>query len=102
MAVSLEGERAGHQRPGMALAYDDVAFAGERLAGVLVEHRLAVEGVDVRDAAHHEERNNGFGARREVRAHFVFRRHQLRKRESAIGWLPFGAQYLVWGQKPRA
>ena len=23
----------------------------------------------------------------------------LRKRESAIGWLPFGAQYLVWGQK---
>lgn len=26
----------------------------------------------------------------------------LRKRESAIGWLPFGAQYLVWGQKPRA
>ena len=40
LAVLAERERARHQRPGIALPDDDVAFAGQRLAGVFVSAGL--------------------------------------------------------------
>ena len=39
----------------MPLADDDLAFSGERLPGVFCQRGLGVEGVDVTDAAAHEQ-----------------------------------------------
>src|SRR6184192_742661 len=65
LPVPLEPERARHQGTRIALTHDHVAgdLAIERLTGVLGQRRLRVEGVDMADAAGHEERNHGGGAR---------------------------------------
>ena len=62
LAVAMELKRRGHQGPGVALADDDVAFAGEGLAGKAGEGGLGVEGVYVADAAAHEQGDDAFGA----------------------------------------
>src|SRR5262249_38524184 len=64
-----ERERAGHQRAGIALPYDDIAadFAIQRLTGVPGQRRLWIEGVDVADAAAHEQRDDRGRTRLEVR-----------------------------------
>ena len=60
-------KRARHQRPRMALTNDDVAFARERLARVLIQRGFWIERVHVADAAAHEERDDAFRAGREMR-----------------------------------
>ena len=61
LAVLLERERRSHQRAGLALGGDRAA--GQRLAVVLVEHRLRIEAVDLRQAAVHEQEDHALGAR---------------------------------------
>ena len=39
-----------------------IAAAGQRLAVVLVEHRLGIEAVDLRQAAVHEQEDDVLGA----------------------------------------
>ena len=60
LAVLLERERRSHQRAGLALGGDRAA--GQRLAVVLVEHRLGIEAVDLRQAAVHEQEDDALGA----------------------------------------
>ena len=67
LPVLLEAERARHQRAGMALPDDDVAFARQRLACEAVQGRLGIERIHVADAAAHEQRDDTLRARREVR-----------------------------------
>ena len=66
LPVLLELKRARHQRAGMALPHDDLALAGQRLSGVFIQRRLGIEGVDVADAAAHEQRNDALCARLEM------------------------------------
>src|SRR4029077_17835638 len=61
LAVLLERERRLHERPRLALGRDRAAW--QRLPVVLVEHRLRVEAVDLREAAVHEEEDHALGAR---------------------------------------
>ena len=53
-----------HQRAGLALGRDRAA--GQRLAVVLVEHRLRIEAVDLRQAAVHEQEDDALRARRMI------------------------------------
>src|SRR5262249_52118029 len=59
-------EWAGHQGTRMPLPHNDLALSGEGCAGVLFQRRLGIEGVDVADAAAHEQRDDALGARRKV------------------------------------
>jgi hypothetical protein len=51
----------------MPLPHYYLAFSCQRLAGVFFQSGLGVEGVDVADAAAHEQGDYAFGARGEVR-----------------------------------
>ena len=66
LAVALERERRLHQRAGLALGRDGAAR--QRLAVVLVEHRLRIEAVDLRQPAVHEQEDDVLGARGMVQA----------------------------------
>ena len=55
LAVFAELKRAGHERAGIPLADDDLALAGQRLAGIPGQRRLGVECVQMADAAAHEQ-----------------------------------------------
>jgi hypothetical protein len=59
--VFLERERRPHQRASLALGGDGAAR--QRLPVVLVEHRLRIEAVHLREAAVHEQKNDALGAR---------------------------------------
>ena len=69
LPVLPEGERARHQRARRTLPHDDVALhlAVDRLAGVLRQRRLGIEGIHLAPAAAHEQRDDGGRARLEVR-----------------------------------
>ncbi len=67
LSVLLEAEGALHQRPGIALPDLDLAVAFHRHPVVFFQRRLVLEGVDVADAAAHEQRDHRFRARLEVR-----------------------------------
>src|SRR5580658_6514575 len=67
LAVFAELKRAWHEGAGVPLANDNLALAGQRLAGILLERRLGVEGIEMADTAAHEQGNHTRGARREVR-----------------------------------
>ena len=67
LAVALELERALHQRTGETLPDADPSLARQRLAVVLLEHRLVVERVDVTHAAAHEQGDYRLGLRAEMR-----------------------------------
>ena len=56
LAVLLERERRLEQAPGLPFGRD--VPAGQRLPVVLVEHRLGVEAVDLRQAAVHEQEDD--------------------------------------------
>src|SRR5205814_8478826 len=64
LAVLLERERRSHERTGLALGRDRAAR--QRLPVVLVEHRLRIEAVDLREAAVHEEEDHALRARRMI------------------------------------
>jgi hypothetical protein len=68
LAMLSELERAAHQCAGATRVLD---FAGDlaevRVAVVLVEHRLRIEQVHLAGAAVHEQMDDRFGLRREVR-----------------------------------
>ena len=66
LAVLLELERRLHQHAGAALGLD--LLARQRLAVVLVEHRLGIEAVDLRHATVHEQKDDLPGPGREVGA----------------------------------
>ena len=67
LPVLFEAEWALHQRPGIALANFDLAFSLHRHAVVLLQRRLVLKGVQVADAAAHEQRDHGLCTRLEVR-----------------------------------
>ena len=71
LAVALELPRAApHRRFGEidAIGLEPLRhLRRDRLAAVLGQFRLGIEGVDVAHAAVHEEVDHGFGARREMR-----------------------------------
>ena len=50
---------------------------GKRLAVILVEHRLGVEGIDLRHAAIHEQKDHALGLGRKVRGLWRERRGRL-------------------------
>ena len=64
LAVLLEREGRAHQRAG--LAFGGNRAARQRLSVVLVEHRLRIEAVDLRQAAVHEQKDDTLGARRVI------------------------------------
>ena len=64
-AVFPEGEGGPHQGAGGELGAR--GLVGQRLAVVLVEHRLAVEGIDLGEPALQEHDNDVFGLGSEVR-----------------------------------
>ena len=65
LSVLAERERRLEQIAGLALGLE--VPAGQRLAVELVEHRLGVEGVDLRRPAVEEKEDDVFGLGREVR-----------------------------------
>ena len=65
LAVLLERERRAQGRTGFALGAK--SRPGKRLAVVLRQHRLGVERIDVRRAAIHEQMDDLFGPRGEMR-----------------------------------
>src|SRR5207245_10007366 len=93
LPVLLEGERTLHERAGIALPDDDVAVTFERHPMIFLERRFVLEGVDMADAAAHEQRNHGLRLRREVRRLRSVRRVHVFWRR-AIG-LDAGRQQLV-------
>ena len=64
LAVLLELEWRLHQIAGLALVIGD--GARQRLAVVLLQHRLVIEGVHLRRAAVHEQENNVLGLGLEI------------------------------------
>jgi hypothetical protein len=60
LPVLLERERRPHERAGAAFGRD--RSARQRLPVVLVEHRLRIEAVDLRQAAVHEQEDDSFRA----------------------------------------
>ncbi len=58
LAVLLERERRAQQRTGLAFGGD--AAAGQRLPVILVEHRLGIEAVHLRQPAVHEQEDDVF------------------------------------------
>ena len=65
LAVFLERKRRPHQGSGLALGRDRAAR--ERLAVILVEHRLRIEAVNLGQSAVHEQKNHPLCARRMVK-----------------------------------
>ena len=51
LPVFAKLKRARHQRAGISLPHDDLALAGQRLAGIFLQRRLGVEGIQMADAA---------------------------------------------------
>ncbi len=66
LPVLAELKRARHQRTGIPLSHDDLALAGQRLARILSQRRLGIEGIEMADAATHEQRNHAGGTRGKV------------------------------------
>src|SRR5258706_9854725 len=56
-----------HQWTGIALADGNFAFAFERLAMILLQHGLIVECIHLADATTHEQRDDRFCPRLEMR-----------------------------------
>src|SRR5258708_1502341 len=66
LPILLEGPRAFHERAWIALPDHNLTLAGQRLAMVLFQHRLVIEGVNLTHAAGHKQRNNGLRLRLEM------------------------------------
>ena len=97
LAVPLELERTRHERPRVALTHLNLAvdLALEGLSGVFPESWLRIEGVDLTDAAAHEERDNGSCARLEVGRP---RCERVARYGSTAG---FGCQQSICGEQVR-
>src|SRR5262249_1694148 len=60
-AVLLKGELRAHQRAGLPLSHNGPAR--QRLAVILVEHRLGIEAIHLRKSAVHEKEDDVLRAR---------------------------------------
>src|SRR5215469_8903386 len=67
LAILLKLVGALHQWAGVSLADQNLAMALERLAMILREHRLVVEGIHMADAAAHKQRDYGLSSGLEMR-----------------------------------
>ncbi len=87
LSVTLELERARHQRPGITLPDDDVAMdlVVDRLARVLDEAFLVVEEVDRARTTAHEERDHRLRTRLEMRRLQCVRIVPQRLRRAGVG-----------------
>src|SRR6516225_5783912 len=90
LPVLFKAEGALHQWPWIALPHLDVAFAFHGHAVVFFKRGLVLKGIEVADAAAHEERDHRLGARLEMRS----LGHQGRIRDTG-GAYAFGGQQLL-------
>src|SRR5262245_59301705 len=78
MAMTAELPGAAEPAPaGAGGLREGIGVPDGRLPMPAAQFRLGIEGVDVRDAAVHEEEYHALGARREMRPHRGFARVRL-------------------------
>ena len=103
LPVFLEPERSAHQRARIALPYAHSSLPRQRLAVIFIEHRLRIEGVDMTDAAAHEKRNDGLGARLEMALPGSQRRVNTGGSQAGLGGLfetgPVGGEQTILRQQ---
>ena len=59
LSMPGEGVRRGENIP-IVVELSTLNFEWQRIAGIFLEHRLWIKGVDVRDASRHVAENNAF------------------------------------------
>ena len=81
LAAFAEAERRGHEP---AVFLRSVKFPLRFLPFMFLQSRFGIEGIDVRRAAIHEQEDDAFGARGEVRcARAACRKEHLRAKQSS-------------------
>src|SRR5215831_6968467 len=90
LSILLEFENARQDRTRPAIV--DADIAAQNLARIFFQRRLVVKGIDLADSAGHEERDDGFRARLEMRSLWRKGVNADRGRGASVDWRHPGAR----------